>query len=143
MRNITFLSLFAALLSFTTASANDLDAFGLASIEPLTTQQAESVRGQGLDSISMASFQIFAFDPASGSSINLQANSVNSNDDMQITGYDIEPFASSRSNVGVAGFDLGIDDFIFSTTDINVGATGAGFFLINNLFDMDFDADIE
>ncbi|MCH1494038.1 MAG: hypothetical protein L7U72_02310 [Rubripirellula sp.] len=143
MKNITFLSLFAALISFTTASADDLALFGLSSIEPLTGQQAETVRGQGLDSISMASLQIFAFDPVSGSSINLQANSVNSNNDMQITGYDIEPLASSRSNVGIGGFDLAIDDFIFSTTDINVGATGAGFFLINNLFDMNFDADIE
>jgi len=139
MKNITFVFLFASLISFNTASANDLETFGLASIEPLTSQERDSVRGQGLDSISMASFQIFAFDTVSGSSINLQANSVNSNNGMTLTAYDVEPIAASRSNVGLAAFELEIDDFNFSTSGINIGATGAGYYLINSLFDMNIE----
>jgi len=139
MKNITFVFLFASLISFNTASANDLETFGLASIEPLTSQELDSVRGQGLDSISMASFQIFAFDTVSGSSINLQANSVNSNNGMTLTAYDVEPIAASRSTVGLAAFELEIEDLNFSTSEINIGATGAGYYLINSLFDMNIE----
>ena len=53
MKNLAILSVLATLLSVSSTCANDLDAFGLGQIEPLTEEQSNQVRGQGLDSVSL------------------------------------------------------------------------------------------
>ena len=139
MKNIAILSVLATLLSVSSTCANDLDAFGLGQIEPLTEEQSNQVRGQGLDSVSMSTFQIFAFDPVSGSSINLQSASLNSTLGLQISGFEVEPLVTSSSYASMSATGVSINDFVLQTLDLDIGATGAAYYLGTDLFEPHFD----
>ncbi|MGC6445966.1 MAG: hypothetical protein ACON5J_06045 [Rubripirellula sp.] len=131
MKNIALLSIFATLMTFGQSFASDLSEFGLSSLEPISEEQVDSVRGQGLDSVGMATFQIFAFDYLSGSSINLQSSSINASTGLHISGFDldeIEPLVGTNSTAGMSAFGISIDGFTVETTDLSVGSIGSAFF---------------
>ncbi|MEC8475007.1 MAG: hypothetical protein VXZ38_10175 [Planctomycetota bacterium] len=131
MKNIALLSIFATLMTFGQSFANDLSDFGLSSLEPISQEQVDSVRGQGLDSVGMSTFQIFAFDYLSGSSINLQSSSINASTGLHISGFDldeIEPLVGTNSTAGMSAFGISIDGFTVETTDLSISSIGSAFF---------------
>lgn len=142
MKNIALLTIFSTLLTLSQASANDLAAFGLGELEPITTEQSSSVRGQGLDSVGMAVFQIFAFDYVSGSSINLQSSSVNTNLGLHLSGFDleyVEPLIGTNSNANLNSFEIAIDGFTLEASDLSVGSIGSAFFIGAEAFETEIE----
>ncbi|MDB4676928.1 hypothetical protein OAF09_01735 [bacterium] len=130
MNKIALLSVIAACISFTNASAESLDQFGLSELKPISTQESNNVRGQGLDSIGMASYQIFIFDYLSGSSLNLQASSINSTNVLHLSGMDgieMEPVVATDSNALLNGFEFSIDGFTVEASDLTINAIGSAF----------------
>lgn len=124
-------ALLAALLvvaSVAPTKAEDLSAFGLGNVETVSDAAGAEIRGQGALSTGMASFQIFAFDYLSGSSINLQGASINVSDatsglsTMETFGF--ESLTDSFTGIGPAG--IMIDDFTVMTTGFEIGAIGGG-----------------
>lgn len=142
MKNIALLTIFSTLLTLSQASANDLAAFGLGELEPITTEQSSTVRGQGLDSVGMAVFQIFAFDYVSGSSINLQSSSVNTNLGLHLSGFDLEyaePLIGTNSNANLNSFEIAIDGFTLEASDLSVGSIGSAFFIGAEAFETEIE----
>ncbi|MGB1927382.1 MAG: hypothetical protein ACPHL6_12665 [Rubripirellula sp.] len=142
MKNIALIAIFATVISMSQASAADLAAFGLSEVEPISTEQSNTVRGQGLDSVGMAVFQIFAFDYVSGSSINLQSSSINSNTGLHLSSYDldeVQPMIGTNSNANMSSFGIAIDNFTLETTDLSVGAIGSAFFVGADYFATDIE----
>lgn len=142
MKNIALLTIFSTLLTLSQASANDLAAFGLGELEPITTEQSSTVRGQGLDSVGMAVFQIFAFDYVSGSSINLQSSSVNTNLGLHLSGFDleyVEPLIGTNSNANLNSFEIAIDGFTLEASDLSVGSIGSAFFIGAEAFETEIE----
>jgi hypothetical protein len=129
-------ALIAALLvvaSVAPAKAEDLSAFGLANVETVSDVAGAEIRGQGALSTGMASFQIFAFDYLSGSSVNLQGSSINVSDattGLTLSGVaGFESLTDAFTGIGPAGIQ--IDDFTVITTGFEIGAMGGG---LGNLF---------
>ena len=126
-------ALLAALLVVACAApsnADDLSAFGLASVEKVSDAAGSEIRGQGALSTGMASFQIFAFDYLSGSSINLQGSSVNLADAPaggELVGF--EALTDAFSGIGPA--NINIDGFTVKTGGFEIGAIGGS---LANLF---------
>lgn len=128
-------ALIAALLvvaSVAPAKAEDLSAFGLSNVETVSDVAGAEIRGQGALSTGMASFQIFAFDYLSGSSVNLQGSSINVSDatsDLTISSVGFESLTDAFTGIGPAGIQ--IDDFTVLTTGFEIGAMGGG---LGNIF---------
>src|SRR6056300_539871 len=80
MKIKTLLAALLVVASVAPAKAEDLSAFGLANVETVSDATGAEIRGQGALTTTMASFQIFAFDYLSGSSVNLQGSSINVSD---------------------------------------------------------------
>jgi len=126
-------ALLAALLVVACAApskADDLSAFGLSSVEKVSDVAGSEIRGQGALSTGMSSFQIFAFDYISGSSINLQGSAINLADasgGSEMVGF--EALTDAFAGIGEAGIQ--IDDFTVMTTGFEIGAIGGS---LSNLF---------
>ena len=75
----SILGMLAAALLVQSSYGEELGGFGLTGLTPLADAEANAVRGEGMDSIALAASQIFVFDYGSGTSLNFQASSVNSN----------------------------------------------------------------
>jgi hypothetical protein len=82
----------------------------------------------------MASFQIFAFDYLSGSSVNLQGSSINVSDTTSAFTFEgiegFEGLSDSFAGIGPAGIQ--IDGFTVITTGFEIGALSGG---LGNLFE--------
>ncbi|MDB4331880.1 hypothetical protein OAA27_02305 [bacterium] len=128
-------ALIAALLVVACAApgnAEDLSAFGLSNVQAVSDVDGAEIRGQGAISTSMASFQVFAFDYLSGSSINLQGSSMNLSD--ATGGVDTVGFeALSDAFAGIGPATISIDGFTVDTTGFELGSLGGG--LANLFFD--------
>ena len=126
-------ALIAALLCVACAApakAEDLSAFGLSNVETVSDAAGAEIRGQGAISTGMASFQIFAFDYLSGSSINLQSSSINvsnASGGIETVGFE----AISDAFAGLSETGIQIDEFTVMTTGFESGSLGGG---ISNLF---------
>jgi small ligand-binding sensory domain FIST len=116
-----------ALASLAPAHAENLDAFGLETIEAVSETEAATVRGQGATSAAMSSFQIFAFDYVSGSSLNLQSSNISLSDSLTVGGT-TNGFNSALTEtaVGMSGISLGIDGFVFDSAAFEIGSIGGG-----------------
>jgi len=117
--------LLLALALGTQASAEELRAFGLASLEPVSDVDGTQVRGLGLaaqvKSLATQSFALSIADQASGSVINMNSNS-------QILSHDAADISENASGssqavgaIAQAGIQFGdatfeLDEFSFSLT---------------------------
>jgi len=134
MKIKTLLAALLVVASVAPAKAEDLSAFGLANVETVSDATGAEIRGQGALTTTMASFQIFAFDYLSGSSVNLQGSSINVSDTSSaftlegIEGF--EGLSDSFAGIGPAGIQ--IDDFTVITTGFEIGALSGG---LGNLFE--------
>ncbi|MCP4886938.1 MAG: hypothetical protein P1U77_22930 [Rubripirellula sp.] len=127
------------------AQANDLAIYGIDSLQTIDDATGSTIRGEGYansESVAMSSVQIFVFDSASGSSVNLSTSSVNKASDALAsydsgstydsgTGYDSEEMVYAATSVSESGVNLGqmdlwIGDFNISSSDISLGAWGTG-----------------
>lgn len=133
---ITFYKITAFICLFVTSHihANDLSSFGIESIESVSESYGNTVRGQGAFTTSMSAYQIFAFDPASGTSINLQSTNISTADDyiFMSSTSDSGTFALSDSNVGMSDLTLTINEFQMEIVNFNLGSMGTA--LTENLF---------
>jgi len=126
----SILGLVAAVLLIQSSYGEDLGDFGLTGLTPLADAEAIAVRGEGMDSIALAASQIFVLDYVSGTSLNFQASSVNSNLNVNLdaaesmedsSGASISTISSTR----IGAFEIGIDNFLFFTEMINIDAFGS------------------
>jgi hypothetical protein len=125
--------------------ANELAIYGIDSLEKIDDATGTMVRGEGYsssESVAMSSVQIFVFDSASGSSVNLSTSSVNKANDALASydrgygsdsdyGYDVEPAGYAASSISESGVHMGemelwIGDFMIGSSDITLGAWGTG-----------------
>ncbi len=114
-------------------SATEAEDFGLQGVELMDDDSAMAVRGAGFsstESVGMSAMQIFLFDSAGGSSVNLSSSSVNHATDVRQMSDGDEHFqvvvSTSESGVALNEMDIYIGDFWFGSTDINLNAFGAG-----------------
>ncbi|MDA7874617.1 hypothetical protein N9250_00265 [bacterium] len=126
----SILGMLAAALLVQSSYGEELGGFGLTGLTPLADAEANAVRGEGMDSIALAASQIFVFDYVSGTSLNFQASSVNSNLNVNLdvtetledsSGASISTISSTR----IGAFEIGIDDFLFFTEMVNIDAFGS------------------
>ena len=126
----SILGIVAAVLLIQSSYGEDLGDFGLTGLTPLADAEAIAVRGEGMDSIALAASQIFVFDYGSGTSLNFQASSVNSNLNVNLdaaesmedsSGASISTISSTR----IGAFEIGIDEFLFFTEMVNIDAFGS------------------
>lgn len=139
MKKFIFASL--ALLGSTMVNAADLTSFGLDSIELISAEDANKVRGQGgvtiVRSVGTSSMAFSIIDPDSGSVFNMNATSQQTGQD----GIDFENADSGAQAVGntsvggiqfgTASFDMGeftfsLDGFSAVTQSQQVAGPGKG-----------------
>ncbi|MGB0599673.1 MAG: hypothetical protein ACPGLY_23565 [Rubripirellula sp.] len=133
------------------AQANELAIYGIESLEKIDDATGSMIRGEGYsssESVAMSSVQIFVFDSASGSSVNLSTSSVNKANDALASydpgydydlgygsdsdyGYDAEPAGYAATSISESGVHMGemelwIGDFMIGSSDITLGAWGTG-----------------
>jgi archaellin len=123
-----------AFVAFTTTSviAADLGSFGIATLQPLSDQQAADVRGAGYassESTAMTAMQVFIFDSAGGSSINLSSSSINSSSEYGNSSSDLDTEGSfvasaTQSVSSISALDIAFGDFTLHTSDFALGAWG-------------------
>ena len=116
------------------ANAADLSSFGIQSLQPISDDQAGLVRGAGYassESTAMTAMQVFIFDSAGGSSVNLSSSAINTSseygDVSSETDEDASFVASATQSVStISSLDLAFGDFTLSTSEFALGAWGDG-----------------
>jgi hypothetical protein len=113
-------------------SAADLGDFGIESISPLSEAQASNVRGAGYassESTAMTAMQVFIFDSAGGSSINLSSSSINSSSEYGNSSSDLGAEGSfvasaTQSVSSISALDIAFGEFTLHTSEFALGAWG-------------------
>lgn len=137
MKFKALLTAFLAVACCASAKAEDLAQFGISDMKVMTEADGSGVRGQGAASAGMASFQLFAFDYLSGSSLNLQTSSINVSDALS-GGTDTIGFeALTDAFVGISEMNIGVNEFSVSTSGFELGSLGGS---LSNLIMLEIEA---